>query len=202
MLSTINVYDNTITPHKTTKPPHQGSIMSTELTTWNVDTAHTNVQFKVKHMGFFDVTGSFVTFGGTLKTNGEVLDGGSITADVDINSISTNNEQRDGHLKSDDFFNAEAYPKMSFNSTSISKNGANYTIAGELTIRNTTKKVQFDAVHAGKLIGMYGELRTGIMATTKINRKEFGLNWGALVEGVNVVSDDVEIILNVQLVKA
>jgi len=176
--------------------------MSTELTTWNVDTAHTNVQFKVKHMGFFDVTGSFVTFGGTLETKGEVLDGGKLSAEVDVNSISTNNEQRDGHLKSDDFFNAEAFPAMSFNSTSITKNGTNYTIDGELTIRNTTKKVSFDAVHAGKLIGMYGELRTGVMATTKINRKEFGLHWGAIVEGVNVVSDEVEIILNVQLVKA
>lgn len=176
--------------------------MSTEITTWNVDTAHTNVQFKVKHMGFFDVTGNFVTFGGTLETNGEVLDGGKITADVDVNSISTNNEQRDGHLKSDDFFNAEAFPKMSFTSTSITKNGANYSIVGDLTIRDITKKVSLDAVHAGKLIGMYGELRTGVMASGKINRKEFGLHWGAMVEGVNVVSDEVEIILNVQLVKA
>jgi polyisoprenoid-binding protein YceI len=131
-----------------------------------------------------------------------VLDGGKLTADVDVNSISTNNEQRDGHLKSDDFFNAEAFPSMSFKSTSITKNGANYSIVGDLTIRETTQKVTFDAVHAGKLIGMYGELRTGVMATAKINRKEFGLHWGAIVEGVNVVSDEVEIILNVQLVKA
>jgi len=179
--------------------------MSTEaLTTtlWNVDTAHTNVQFKVKHMGFFDVTGNFSLFSGSLTTNGTDLEGASITADVDVDSVSTNNEQRDGHLKSDDFFNAESFPKLTFTSTSIAKSGDGYAITGDLTIRDITKTVTFDAVHAGQLVGMGGELRTGIMATTKINRKEFGLMWGAMVEGVNVVSDQIEIILNVQLIKA
>lgn len=179
--------------------------MSTEaLTTtlWNVDTAHTNVQFKVKHMGFFDVTGNFSLFSGSLETAGSDLEGATITADVDVNSITTNNAQRDGHLKSDDFFNAESFPTLTFNSSSITKNGNDYAITGDLTIRDITKTVTFSAKHAGQLVGMGGELRTGIMATTKINRKEYGLKWGAMVEGVNVVSDDVEIILNVQLVKA
>ncbi len=171
-------------------------------TLWNVDTAHTNVQFKVKHMGFFDVTGDFQTYDGSLETVEDSLEGGSITAVVNVDSINTNNAQRDGHLKSDDFFNAEAFPTMTFKSTSIDKNGDKFAITGDLTIRDVTQSVVFDAVHAGKLVGMGGELRTGIQATTTINRKSFGLSWGAMVEGVNVVSDNVEIILNVQLVKA
>lgn len=171
-------------------------------TLWNVDTAHTNVQFKVKHMGFFDVTGDFQVFEGALETVGETLEGGSINAVVDVNSINTNNGQRDGHLKSDDFFNAESFPKLTFKSTSIVKNGDKYAITGDLTIRDITQSVVFDAIHAGKLVGMGGELRTGVQAKSTINRKSFGLNWGAMVEGVNVVSDNVEIILNVQLVKA
>ncbi len=179
--------------------------MSTEAlatTLWNVDTAHTNVQFKVKHMGFFDVIGDFQTYEGSLETVGESLDGGSITAVVNVDSINTNNGQRDGHLKSDDFFNAEAFPTITFKSTSIVKKGDKFAITGDLTIRDITQSVVFDAVHAGKLVGMGGELRTGVQAITTINRKAFGLSWGAMVEGVNVVSDNVDIILNVQLVKA
>jgi len=184
---------------------HIISLMSTSTlatTLWNVDAAHTNVQFKVKHMGFFDVTGDFQLFEGSLETVEESLEGGSINATVDVNSVNTNNGQRDGHLKSDDFFNAEKFPTLTFNSTSIVKNGEKFAITGDLTIRDITQSVVFDAVHAGKLVGMGGELRTGVQATTKINRKSFGLSWGAMVEGVNVVSDNVEIILNVQLVKA
>ncbi len=171
-------------------------------TTWKVDTAHTNVQFKVKHMGFFDVTGDFQIFEGSLETEGETLEGGIIRASIDVSSINTNNGQRDGHLKSDDFFNAEKFPALTFTSTSIVANGDKFAITGDLTIRDITQSVVFDAIHAGKLVGMGGELRTGIQAITKINRKSFGLSWGAMVEGVNVVSDNVEIILNVQLVKA
>jgi polyisoprenoid-binding protein YceI len=171
-------------------------------TLWNVDTAHTNVQFKVKHMGFFDVTGDFQTFGGSLETVDDSLEGGSITAEVDVNSVNTNNGQRDGHLKSDDFFNAEKFPTMTFKSISITKSGDKYAITGDLTIRDVTQLVEFSGVHAGILVGMGGELRTGVQAIATINRKTFGLSWGAMVEGVNVVSDNVEIILNVQLVKA
>ena len=171
-------------------------------TLWNVDAAHTNVQFKVKHMGFFDVTGDFQVFEGSLETVEDSLEGGSISATVDVNSVNTNNVQRDGHLKSDDFFNAEKFPTLTFNSTSIVKNGDKFSITGDLTIRDITQSVVFDAIHAGKLVGMGGELRTGVQATTKINRKSFGLSWGAMVEVVNELSDNVEIILNVQLVKA
>jgi polyisoprenoid-binding protein YceI len=153
-------------------------------------------------MGFFDVTGDFQTFEGSLETNGDSLEGGSISAVVDVNSVNTNNAQRDGHLKSDDFFNAEQFPKLTFTSTSIVKNGDKYAITGDLTIRDITQSVVLDAVHAGKLVGMGGELRTGVQAKGTINRKTFGLSWGAMVEGVNVVSDNVDIILNVQLVKA
>lgn len=178
------------------------STSTLDKTLWNVDTAHTNVQFKVKHMGFFDVTGDFQTYEASLETIGESLDGGSITAVVNIDSVYTNNAQRDGHLKSDDFFNAEAFPTMTFKSTEIIKSGDKFAIAGDLTIRDVTQSVVFDAIHAGKLVGMGGELRTGIQAITTINRKSFGLSWGAMVEAVNVVSDNVEIILNVQFVKA
>jgi len=171
-------------------------------TFWNVDPAHSNVQFNVKHMGFFDVNGNFSDFVGTLETVNDGLEDGKITAEVAINSIQTNNDQRDGHLKSDDFFNADAFPKMTFTSTGIKKHGDEYHINGDLSIRDVTKAITFKARHAGKLVGMGGELRTGIAATTRINRQEFGLKWGALVEGVSVVSDEVEIQLNIQLVKA
>jgi polyisoprenoid-binding protein YceI len=171
-------------------------------TLWNVDPAHSNVQFNVKHMGFFDVNGNFSDFIGSFETVNDGLEDGKIQAEVAVNSIQTNNDQRDGHLKSDDFFNAEAFPKMTFSSTSIKKHGEEYHITGDFTIRDVTKSVTFKARHAGKLVGMGGELRTGIAATTRINRQEFGLKWGALVEGVSVVSDEVEIQLNIQLVKA
>lgn len=171
-------------------------------TTWNVDASHSNVQFKVKHLRFFDVTGNFTSFDGTLTTAGDGLEGGSIVATVDVASIRTDNDQRDEHLKSDDFFNAEAFPQLKFESTGITKSGDDYEITGNLTIRDITKPVSLKAQHAGKITDMYGQTKTGIAATTTINRQEFGLKWNGIVEGVNVVSDNVELILNVQFSKA
>jgi len=194
--------NNSYSTHNTLHIIYIMSTSTLATTLWNVDATHTNVQFKVKHMGFFDVTGDFQVFEGSLETVQESLEGGSLNATVDVNSINTNNGQRDGHLKSDDFFNAEKFPTLTFKSTSIVKNGDKYAITGDLTVRDITQSVVFDAVHAGKLVGMGGELRTGVQAITTINRKAFGLSWGAMVEGVNVVSDNVDIILNVQLVKA
>lgn len=175
--------------------------MATEtLTKWTIDTTHSEINFKVKHLVISTVTGKFKSFDATLETDNEDYENASIYFEADINSIDTNNDDRDTHLKSDDFFNAEEHPKLTFQSTSFKHIGeGEYKLIGNLTIRGNTKPVELDAVYGGTVLDPYGNTKAGFEVTGTINRKEFGLKWNGVTEAGNlVVSEDVKLDLNVQ----
>lgn len=172
-------------------------------TLWKIDPTHSEVQFKVKHLVISTVTGSFGSFDGHIETEGDHFEDARAEFTADVNSITTNNEDRDNHLKSDDFFNAEAFPHLTFQSTKFEKNGdQTYKVTGNLTIRDVTKEVVLDVVHGGTVVDPYGNTKAGFDITGIINRKEFGLKWSAVTEaGSVVVSDNVTLHLNVQFVQ-
>ena len=171
-------------------------------TTWKIDELHSDVQFKIKHLVISTVTGSFTKFSAEAETNGEDFAGGKINFSADVNSISTGNEQRDGHLKSPDFFDAANYPTMDFVSTNVEKSADGYKLHGNLTMRGVTKPVTLNVEFGGTAKDPYGNYKAGFELSGKINRSEFGLTWGAVTEaGGVVVSDEVKIAANVQMVK-
>ena len=173
------------------------------MSVYKIDAAHSEINFKVKHLMITNVTGSFNTFEGTMESNKEDFSDAKISFTADINSISTNNEQRDGHLKSDDFFGAEAYPQLSFTSTALTPKGDDeYVLTGDLTIKGVTKSVDLKVELGGTATDPYGQVKTGFEINGKINRKDFGLNWSAVTEAGNImVSDEVKLQLAVQLIK-
>ena len=166
---------------------------------WKIDPMHSEVQFKVKHLMISTVTGDFKVYEATAETAGEdSFENAHISFSAQIDSISTGNEQRDGHLKSGEFFDAEAFPTLSFVSTSYT----NTVLKGNLTIKDVTKEVSLDAEFGGLMTDFYGQTKAGFEISGKINRKDFGLTWSAVTEaGGVVVSDDVKLILNVQFTK-
>lgn len=173
------------------------------MATWQVDQAHSEVQFKVKHLMINTVTGEFTSYRATLTSEAEDMSDASISFEADINSINTKNEMRDGHLKSDDFFSAEKFPMMSFVSTSFSPKGdGKYALTGDLTIRDVTKTVVLDIEYGGTMVDFYGNTKAGFEITGAINRKDFGLAWDAVTEaGGIVVSDTVKLVMNLQMQK-
>jgi polyisoprenoid-binding protein YceI len=177
---------------------------TTTKTLWKIDPTHSEVQFKVKHLVISTVTGSFGTFNGQIEADEEDFENAKATFTADIDSISTNNEDRDQHLKSDDFFNAEEYPQISFESKNFQKVGeGEYKVTGDLTIRDVTKEIELDVVHGGTVGDPYGQIKAGFEVTGTINRKEFGLTWNAVTEAGNVVvGDKIKLQLNVQFVQS
>lgn len=174
--------------------------MATEK--WVLDPMHSEVQFKVKHLVISTVTGSFKSFSGEAITQGDTFEGAEIDFALDVNSIDTNQEQRDGHLKSADFFDAEKYPQIIFKSTSFSQNGGDYKLAGNLTIKDVTKPVTLNVEFGGTATDFYGNLKAGFEVSGKINRKEFGLTWDGITEaGAIVVGEDVKLTINAQFAK-
>ncbi|HRO69048.1 MAG TPA: YceI family protein [Chitinophagaceae bacterium] len=173
------------------------------MSTWIIDTAHTEIGFKVKHLVISTVSGKFTKFEGKLEGDPADLTNAQITFTADIDSITTGNEQRDGHLKSADFFDAASHPKLSFKSTAIVGKGDNeYKVTGDLTIRNTTKPITLNVEFGGVQNDLYGQTVAGFEITGKINRQEYGLSWSAVTEaGGIVVADDVKLIINAELVK-
>lgn len=169
---------------------------------WNVDTMHSEITFKVKHLVISTVTGKFNTFDASMEAESEDFDNASISFSADINSIDTGVEDRDNHLKSDDFFNAEQFPKMTFKSSSFTKTGeGTFKLIGDLTIRDITKEVTLDVDHGGVVVDPYGQTKAGFEISGTINRKEFGLQWSAVTEaGSIVVGDNVKLMMNVQVV--
>jgi polyisoprenoid-binding protein YceI len=172
--------------------------------TWNVDPTHTAIKFSVSHLLITEVEGHFNAFDGKVITKNDDFTNADINFTIDVASINTSQEKRDAHLKSDDFFNAEKYPKITFKGTSFKKTGdKKYTLTGNLTIRDVTKPVTFDVSYAGKLKDPWGNMKAGFKATTTINRKDYKLMWSAATEtGTLVASDEVEITVNLQLVQA
>lgn len=176
---------------------------ATIATTWVIDPTHSEVQFKIKHLVISTVTGSFGQYEGRVETYGNDFTDATISFSADINSISTSNEQRDGHLKSADFFDAEQFAKLTFTSTSLTKTGDDtYALVGDLTIRDVTKSVPLKVEYGGQMQDFYGQTKAGFELTGTIKRKEFGLTWDGVTEaGGVVVSDDVKLVMNIQVVK-
>ncbi len=172
-------------------------------TNWAIDTTHSEVQFKVKHMMICTVTGYVNTFNASVTTGGD--DFGTVKAEftADLSSISTNNEQRDQHLKSADFFDAENHPQVKFVSSKLEKvNEEEYTLHGDLTIRGNTHPVSLKVAYGGITQDPWGNTRAGFEIEGKISRKQYGLNWNAVTEaGGIVVSDDVRLHVNAEFVK-
>lgn len=170
------------------------------MSTWNVDTAHTNVGFVVRHMMVSKVRGDFSDIEGTIEGDPKALENAKISFRVGIDSISTNNEDRDNHLRSADFFEVETYPNMTFESTSIKEVSDNeYELTGNLTIKDVTKETTFDVEFLGEGTNPWGVAVVGFEASTKISRKEFGLTWNQTLEtGGVLVGDDISIHIDLQ----
>jgi polyisoprenoid-binding protein YceI len=178
------------------------STATVTATKWGIDTTHTEVQFKVKHLVISTVTGFFKKFSGSVESETEDFDGASVNFSLDVNSIDTNQADRDAHLKSADFFAAEQYPTLDFAGTLQKVSGNEYTLKGDLTLRGTTKPTTLNVEFGGIMVDPWGNTKAGFEINGKINRKDFGLNWSAVTEaGGLVVSDEVKIHINAELAK-
>ena len=172
-------------------------------TTWKIDPSHSEIQFKVRHLMVTNVTGYFRKFDLAVETgNNDFNTATKIEFTADVDSIGTNSEQRDAHLKSDDFFSAEKFPQIKFVSNDYKGNGDEATLSGDLTIRNVTKPVKLNVEYGGTVLDPYGQTKAGFTVTGKISRKEYGLTWSPVTEaGQVVVSDEIRIFCEIQLVK-
>lgn len=172
-------------------------------TTWKVDTMHSEVGFKVRHMMISNVSGSFGAFDAHATTAGDDFATAQFSFNADINSINTGVADRDGHLKSADFFDAESHPALTFTSTGITKiDNETLEIAGNLAIKGQTKPVVLKAEFAGIAVDPYGQTKAGMTLSGSIKRSEFGLTWSAVTEaGHVVVSDDIKLAAELQFIK-
>ncbi|MBC7949348.1 MAG: YceI family protein [Chitinophagaceae bacterium] len=172
-------------------------------TKWVVDPTHSEIQFKVKHLMITTVTGYFKKFDLQVETDGDdFTKAGSIVFTADIDSIETNNNQRDTHLKSADFFAADQYKQLKFVGSRYEKAGDSYKLSGDLTIRDVTKPITLDVEYGGIVTDPYGQTKAGFTVTGKIKRKEFKLEWDAVTEaGQVVVSNDIRLQCEIQLIK-
>ena len=177
--------------------------MAATVTKWVIDPMHSEVQFKVKHLVISTVTGFFKSFEGSLESENDDFEDAEIDFSLDIDSIDTNQSQRDEHLKSPDFFDAAQHPKISFKSTSFKKTGDDeYKLAGDLTIKGITKPVILNAEYGGSTNDFYGNTKAGFEVTGKINRKDFGLVYDGVTEAGSVVlGEDIKLLINVQFAK-
>ena len=181
------------------------TIPQTSTTTWNIDPAHSVAEFKVKHMMISNVKGQFAKVTGALTLDESVLANSKVQAVIEAGSIETRDAQRDAHLKSPDFLDAEKFPTLSFKSTRVSLvRDGELAIEGDLTIRGVTRKVVFTVEGpTPPAKDPWGNTRVAVSATTKINRKDFSLTWNTALEtGGILVGDEVTITLDVQFVKA
>lgn len=171
-------------------------------TKWVLDPTHSELQFKVKHLMITTVTGSFNDFEAELTTESDDFENAAVSFKAGIGSIDTGNGDRDGHLKSGDFFNAEEFPNLSFESTAFKKDGSDYKLEGNLTIKDVTKPVILNVEFGGEVTDLYGNNKAGFSLNGKINRNDFGLTWNAALEtGGVVVSEEVKIAGELQFVK-
>ncbi len=174
------------------------------ITKWALDPAHSELQFKVKHMMITTVTGGFDTFEVTAETEGEDFSTAKISMDVETASINTGTADRDKHLRSGDFFDVEQFPNMKFEATEFKPNGSSndYVLKGDLTIRGVTKPVKLDVEFGGIGKDPWGNTKAGFTLSGKINRKDWGLNWNAALEAGGVlVSEEVRLLGEIQLTK-
>ncbi|MDX1349241.1 MAG: YceI family protein [Putridiphycobacter sp.] len=167
-------------------------------TNWTIDNTHSEIAFKVKHMMISTVTGHFDDFQATVETDGDQFKDAKISFSAKTASINTKNKDRDAHLQSDDFFNSEKYPDMTF----VSKSFDGEHLVGDLTIRDITKSVNLAVEFNGIAVDPYGQTKAGFEITGAINRKDFNLTWSAVTEAGNiVVSDTIKLVIDAQFVK-
>ena len=173
------------------------------MTKWTIDPMHSEVHFKVKHLMISTVTGSFKKFEGSVETENDDFSGAKISFSADIDSIETGMAQRDGHLKSPEFFDVATFPTLSFESKSFEKiDGNEYKLAGDLTLKGITKPVSLNVEFGGTMVDFYGNTKAGFDISGKINRQDFGLTWSGVTEaGGIVVSDEVKLVMNIQVAK-
>lgn len=174
------------------------------LTRWTFDPTHSEITFKVKHLMITNVKGEFRTFAASLSSNGDDFNNATASATIDVSSIFTNNDDRDGHLKSGDFFDAANHKEIRFESTSFKKfDDENGQLKGNLTIKGITKEVTLDVEFGGVSKDPWGNLKAGFSLSGKINRTDFGLTWNAALEtGGVLVSEEVKIAAEIQFVKS
>ena len=171
-------------------------------TKWVLDPTHSEVTFKVKHLMFTNVSGNFTKFEATAESDDENFDNASFSFSADVDSVNTNNADRDGHLKSADFFDAAQFPTITFKSTSVAKDGGDLKVTGDLTVHGVTKSVTLDTEFGGIQKDPWGNIKSGFSVTGKINRKDFGLSWNAALEtGGVMLGEEVKLALELQFVK-
>lgn len=175
----------------------------TATSTWTIDPAHSIIEFAVKHLVVATVKGRFRDLEGTIRIDEDEPENSSVSAAIDVASIDTGVADRDAHLRSDDFLNAEKHPKITFESTRLERlDDTNYRVHGDLTIRDVTKQVALDTEFEGEVDDPWGNRRAAFSATSQISRKEFGVRWNQLIEsGGAVAGDTVKITLNIQAVR-
>ena len=175
----------------------------TSPTTWVIDTTHSDVLFKIKHLVISNVTGSFKKFEGKIVTQEENFNNAKVNFTIDVKSIDTNQAQRDGHLQTGDFFAADLYPQITFESTSfVNIGGSDYKMNGNLTLRGVTKPIELDVEYGGSEDNGHGILKHGFEITGIVNRKEFGMTWNKLTDtGGLGLGEDIKLIANIQVAK-
>lgn len=168
---------------------------------WTIDTTHTEIGFKIKHMMVSNVRGMFTKYTGTVETDGSDFSLATVQLDVDVASVDTNNEQRDTHLRSKDFFEVETYKTMVFKSTKVEKvDDSNYKLMGDLTIKDNTHPITLDVEMGGMVNDPYGNTRAGFSVTGKLSRKAFGLTWnGTLPGGDSILADEIAINCEIEI---
>lgn len=173
------------------------------MATYTIDTAHSEITFKIRHLMITNVNGRFTKFEGKMITSSDDLTNAEIDFEADIDSINTNNEQRDGHLRTGDFFDAAQYPKLIFKSTSLEKQGGDvYKLNGNLTLHGVTKPITMSAEYGGASNDFYGNSKIGFALSGSLHRKDYGLEWNAALEtGGVALSDEVKLMLDIQLIK-
>ena len=172
-------------------------------TNWAIDPTHSEIGFKVKHMMFTNVSGKFNTYEATITNEESAFETSKINFNATVDSIDTNNTDRDNHLKSADFFDAENFPTLNFTATSIQKVNANqFQIMGDLTIKDVTKSITLDAEYSGILKDPWGNTKVALAISGAINRKEFGLTWNAALEtGGVLVGEEIKLLAEIQLLQ-
>ena len=174
---------------------------TTTVQKWAIDPTHTEVQFKVKHLVITTVTGRFDQFEGAATSERDDFDGAEVNFSIDVASINTNNADRDTHLKSDDFFSAEKFPKISFRGV-LKNDGGDYKLDGDLTIRDVTRPVTLDVDYNGTVQDPWGNTKAGFELSGTLNRKDFGLTWNTITEaGSMLVGEEVKLVISTQLAK-
>lgn len=178
--------------------------VSALASTWTIDPDHSNIGFKVRHLMVSNVKGNFLKYSGTVEINDKEITKSKVEVSIDTNSISTNVQKRDDHLRSADFFDVAKYPTMTFVSKKVAKAGNDrLKVTGDLTLHGITKEVVLDVEGPTKESkDPWGNIRRGATATTKINRKDFGLVWNAVLEtGGVAVGDEIMITLEIEMIK-